>query len=63
MELGLFDTAGLDAYDYLFLMAYPDADIVLLCFSIGSPDSLDDIKAKVFEPTSEGGRSPLVDIL
>jgi len=39
-ELSLFDTAGQDAYDRLRPLSYPDTDVLLVCFSADSPDSL-----------------------
>jgi len=38
-ELSLYDTAGQDAYDRLRPLSYPDTDVILMCFSAGSPDS------------------------
>ena len=34
IELSLWDTAGQEAYDRLRPLAYPNTDVVLLCFSI-----------------------------
>ncbi|KAJ2767306.1 GTP-binding protein Rho1 [Coemansia nantahalensis] len=45
VELGLWDTAGQEDYDRLRIMAYPDADVVLVCFSVDVIESL----ANVFE--------------
>jgi Ras homolog gene family, member A len=45
----LWDTAGLEDYDRLRPLSYPDAHVVLFCFAIDSPDSLDNIWEKVFE--------------
>lgn len=39
-ELALYDTAGQDAYDRLRPLSYPDTDVLLVCFSADSPDSL-----------------------
>ena len=33
IELSLWDTAGQEAYDRLRPLAYPDTDVVLICFS------------------------------
>ena len=43
MELALWDTAGQEDYDRLRPLSYPDTDVILLCFSISSPDSLEAI--------------------
>ena len=39
-ELSLYDTAGQDAYDRLRPLSYPDTDVLIVCFSADSPDSL-----------------------
>ena len=41
--LGLFDTAGQEDYDKLRPLAYPHADVVLLCFSLVQPSSFKNI--------------------
>ncbi|KAJ2617527.1 GTP-binding protein Rho1 [Coemansia sp. RSA 1365] len=46
VELGLWDTAGQEDYDRLRIMAYPDADIVLICFSVDVVDSLGNVIEK-----------------
>jgi Ras family protein A len=42
-EVTIWDTAGQEDFDRLRPLSYPDADIVLLCFSIDEPNSLDNI--------------------
>ncbi|KAJ7144517.1 putative GTPase Rho1 [Mycena epipterygia] len=44
VELALWDTAGQEEYDRLRPLSYPNADVVLICFSVDSPDSLDNVK-------------------
>lgn len=44
--LGLFDTAGQEDYDRLRPLSYPQTDIFLLCFSITSPSSFENVKEK-----------------
>ena len=44
--LGLWDTAGQKDYDRLRPLSYPDTDVILMCFSIDSPDSLENIPEK-----------------
>lgn len=43
VELALWDTAGQEDYDRLRPLSYPDTDVILMCFSIDSPDSLGEI--------------------
>ena len=46
VELALWDTAGQEEYDRLRPLSYPDTDVVLMCFSIDNPDSLENIEEK-----------------
>jgi len=46
ISLDLWDTAGQDQYDRLRILAYPDTDIILLCFSAVDLDSLSNIESK-----------------
>lgn len=46
MELELWDTAGQESYDKLRPLSYPNSDVVLMCFSIDSPDSLTNVHEK-----------------
>ena len=43
VELALWDTAGQEDYDRLRPLSYPDTDVILMCFAIDSPDSLENI--------------------
>ena len=42
----MWDTAGQADYDRLRPLSYPDTDVILMCFSIDSTDSLENIQAK-----------------
>ena len=42
----MWDTAGQEDYDRLRPLSYPDTDVILMCFSINSPDSLKNIPKK-----------------
>ena len=46
VELALWDTAGQEDYERLRPLSYPDTDVILMCFSIDSPDSLENIPEK-----------------
>ncbi|KAG5886506.1 hypothetical protein JTB14_014689 [Gonioctena quinquepunctata] len=46
VELSLWDTAGQEDYDRLRPLSYPDTDVLLICFSIDSPESLENIPEK-----------------
>lgn len=46
IELTLWDTAGQEDYDRLRTLSYPDTNVILMCFSIDSPDSLANIREK-----------------
>jgi GTPase SAR1 family protein len=50
ISLGLWDTAGQEDYDRLRPLSYPQTDVFLICFSIVSPPSFDNVKAKVLSP-------------
>lgn len=44
--LGLFDTAGQEDYDRLRPLSYPQTDVFLVCFSVVSPASYENVKEK-----------------
>lgn len=46
VSLGLWDTAGQEDYDRLRPLSYPQTDIFLVCYSIISPSSFDNVKTK-----------------
>ena len=47
VELGLWDTSGLDEYDRLRSLSYPDTHVIVICFSIVSRDSFSNVEDKV----------------
>lgn len=52
ISLGLWDTAGQEDYDRLRPLSYPQTDVFLICFSIVSPPSFDNVKAKVLSSSN-----------
>lgn len=56
VELALWDTAGQEDYDRLRPLSYPDTDVILMCFSIDSPDSLGEVGCG---PWRKGTEKPL----
>jgi len=46
VELALWDTAGQEDYDRLRPLSYPDSHVILVCFSVDNPDSLENVQEK-----------------
>jgi len=46
VSLGLWDTAGQEDYDRLRPLSYPQTDVFLVCFSVVSPSSLENVLVK-----------------
>ncbi|KAJ3219177.1 GTP-binding protein Rho1 [Clydaea vesicula] len=46
VELALWDTAGQEDYDRLRPLSYPDSHVILICYAVDSPDSLDNVQEK-----------------
>ncbi|KAI9495652.1 Sec3p Rho1p complex [Zychaea mexicana] len=46
IELSLWDTAGQETFDRLRTLAYPDSDVIIIAFSIGEPETLENIPEK-----------------
>eukprot|EP01087_Luapelamoeba_hula_P017040 TRINITY_DN532_c0_g1_i1.p1 TRINITY_DN532_c0_g1~~TRINITY_DN532_c0_g1_i1.p1 ORF type:complete len:207 (+),score=23.88 TRINITY_DN532_c0_g1_i1:72-692(+) len=48
IELGLWDTAGQEEYDRLRPLSYANANVFLVCFSVVSPVSFENVTSKWF---------------
>ena len=53
LQLGLWDTAGPEDYDRLRPLSYPQTDVFVVCFSITSPSSFQNVLAKWFANCSD----------
>ncbi|KAL8898956.1 MAG: hypothetical protein Q9207_006446 [Kuettlingeria erythrocarpa] len=50
VQLALWDTAGQEDYERLRPLAYSKAHVILIGFSVDTPDSLDNVKHKASQP-------------
>ncbi|KAL2000276.1 hypothetical protein VTN02DRAFT_3323 [Thermoascus thermophilus] len=46
MELSLWDTAGQEEFDRLRALSYEDTHVIMLCFSVDSRDSFENVSSK-----------------
>ncbi|CCC11060.1 small Rho-type GTPase [Copromyces sp. CBS 386.78] len=61
VQLALWDTAGQEDYERLRPLAYSKAHVILIGFSVDTPDSLDNVKHKWVTEANE--RCPNVPII
>jgi GTPase SAR1 family protein len=52
LELALWRTFGEEEYEQLRALSYSNSDVILICFAIDSPDSLDNVVQKVRPPSA-----------
>ncbi|ORY26788.1 putative Rho GTPase [Naematelia encephala] len=60
ISLGLWDTAGQEDYDRLRPLSYPQTDVFLVCFSVVSPPSFENIKTWIPEISHHAPGVPLI---
>ncbi|KAF7128832.1 hypothetical protein CNMCM5793_003741 [Aspergillus hiratsukae] len=53
MELSLWDTAGQEEFDRLRALSYEDTHVIMLCFSVDSPDSFENVASKWIDEIRE----------
>ncbi|KAB8258302.1 small GTPase superfamily [Aspergillus pseudonomiae] len=53
MELSLWDTAGQEEFDRLRALSYEDTHVIMLCFSVDSADSFENVASKWVEEITE----------
>ncbi|KAJ3279961.1 GTP-binding protein Rho1 [Blyttiomyces sp. JEL0837] len=46
IQLALWDTAGQEDYNRLRPLSYSGADVIIVCYSIGAPDSLENVETQ-----------------
>ncbi|MCJ1345593.1 Rho GTPase [Peltigera leucophlebia] len=61
VQLALWDTAGQEDYERLRPLAYSKAHVILVAFSVDTPDSLDNVKHKWILEANE--RCPDVPVI
>lgn len=53
IELSLWDTAGQEEFDRLRSLSYDDTHAIMLCFSVDSKDSLENVESKWIREIAE----------
>ncbi|XP_026771078.3 ras-related C3 botulinum toxin substrate 1 isoform X2 [Pangasianodon hypophthalmus] len=61
VTLGLYDTTGQEDYERLRPLSYPQTDVFLICFSLVSPASFENVRAKWYpEVTHHCPNTPII---
>ncbi|XP_006003121.1 ras homolog family member Gb [Latimeria chalumnae] len=61
ITLNLWDTAGQEEYDRLRTLSYPQTNVFIICFSIASPPSYENVKHKWYtEVTHHCPNTPII---
>lgn len=58
VQLALWDTAGQEDYERLRPLAYSQAHVILIAFSVSSPDSLHNITTKWYTHPNPASQAP-----
>ncbi|ORX35915.1 small GTPase superfamily [Kockovaella imperatae] len=53
VELSLWDTAGQEDFDRLRSLSYADTHVIMICFSVDMPDSLENVETKWIEEVNQ----------
>ncbi|XP_025094563.1 rho-related GTP-binding protein RhoE-like [Pomacea canaliculata] len=53
IQMSIWDTSGDTGYDRVRPLSYTDADLVILCFAIDSPDSMENVVSKWYPEVRE----------
>ena len=53
VELSLWDTAGQEEFDRLRSLSYAETHVVMLCFSVDNPISLENVESKWLDEVLE----------
>ncbi|EJD07552.1 uncharacterized protein FOMMEDRAFT_115861 [Fomitiporia mediterranea MF3/22] len=53
IEMSLWDTAGQEEFDRLRSLSYAETHVILICFSVDNPTSLENVEAKWIEEILE----------
>lgn len=64
VELSLWDTAGQEDFDMLRSLSYADTHVIMLCFAVDNPISLENVESRVslsLFPSKWGGT--LADVI
>ena len=46
LQLALWDSAGQEEYERLRTLTYPDTDVVIICYAVDAPESLEAVREK-----------------
>lgn len=62
VQLALWDTAGQEDYERLRPLAYSKAHVLLIAFSVDTPDSLENVRNKVSSSLPAEGSKVFISV-